>query len=250
MQCEASFTGYCDGLVDEYDVMWQCRPRMKDLAKGHTAYDTIIKVAICEEHSIALADIHDCRMPVVPGWDKTDAMDNLCCYLPWKPIVWPEMDSEPEEKFNADYVPSWKKPKDDVCRYATFNNNELHSALLTYVNGFTFGGFAYHCCDDCYLKEPSWRDEGAVYSAGLAPEDGIIDMVTANPKMAMERNAFKKSPLELIDFLIEELKESTAEYSQYSEYVRYHEDGTARMNIRTLTRIKKEIMEVMDVYAN
>jgi hypothetical protein len=237
--CEASlYEPCCQGQLSEYKVVWHVRPRMKDLAKGYGFYDSTIQVMLCSEHHNAIAETNDMavgKLPELYGWDEADALDGLVCNLKSKP-------------YQAAHKHTAVQQSVVVCRYLSFNNNELHTALLTYVNGFTWPTFEYHCCDECYMKKPTWRDYGDVYMASLVPIENIIEMVKANPALAMERNAFNKSPLDLIPFLIEELKYSTAEYGD--EYVRCHEDGTARRNIRILKELQLEIMEIMDTYAN
>jgi hypothetical protein len=266
MKCEAANYGKCGGPLTAESVVWHVRPRHKDLARGHCPHDTTLQVDICTKHHKQITDQYCNRttLPDVYGWDKWDALDGLTARLHYT-------------GFNPIYCACQSRIKDTVsetgactkhcisliesgahanwyrckcsepvkCICDTYDNNDLHWFLLTYVNGFNFGnsnGDYYHC-DACV--QPSWRDTHEFYKNSLMPEEAILSIAKKDPRLIYQKNAKGISPFGLIEPMIEHL-----EYVREEYYVKSAESGWAGSNVNTLTKIKKGLMLLLDSYTN
>jgi hypothetical protein len=259
-QCEAAGYGVCDGHLTEHVVVWHVRPRMKDLAKGHTPCNTTLPVVLCEHHYKRICNHYtDGKLPAVPGWDKADALDGLIgCHLEYTGLqseYCMYCDCRQKKTFSETGActkacqnmtaidPNWQhcfcqRPVRCICE--SFGNNKLHWAVLTYVNGMDY---AIYNCPACV--RPSWRDSDEYYKAGLAPVKTILGMAAKQPECLMHRNCLGETPLSLIQSMVESLQMTSEDgYVKYAEY-RY-----AKANMAALTEIKKEFMEILDAYAN
>ena len=251
-KCEAEYYGKCGGQLHDHDVVYHCRPRSKDLTRGHEPFDQTKQVVLCEGHYKRISQDYEGKLPELYGWDFEDALDGLTCRLHYTGV--------PERVFCVDCTfpvkatitetglctntcsimqtlkrdDDWKwecmchKPVECIC--ASFNNNALHWAILTYVNGFNS---AYYCMACIH---PSWRDSYEEYKSGLYNIELIIAMAQTSPELLVEKNANGKTPLDLIPEMIESL-----EYTLDDEYLKYAESCRARSNINDLNKIKKEL---------
>ena len=253
MKCEAENYGKCGGPLITESVVWHVRPRQKDLARGHSERDTTLNVDICAKHHKQITDQYCNRttLPDVYGWDKWDALDGLTAYLHYT-------------GFNPVYCACLCRIKDTVsetgactkccislveqgakwykCRCAepvvcicdSFGNNELHWALLTYVNGFSFCEYetSSYSCDACV--QPSWRDTHEFYKNSLVSEEEIMAIAQKNPQLIYQENAKGITPFALIEPMIKHL-----EYVRKDDYVKCAESGWAGSNIHTLVKIKR-----------
>ena len=256
--CEAEYYGKCGGQIQQHNVVYHCRPRSKDLTRGHGPFDETAQVLLCDGHFKRIAADYEGNLPELFGWDFADALEGLTCRLQHTgntPVSCTHcslcvQETRTETGACSDFCArmtklnagDWRCSCADQleCTCARFQNNTLHWALLTYVNGFEY---MYYDCDACV--RPSWRDAHEEYKAGLATEEEIIKMAKANPELIFQKNAQGKTPLDLIPEMIESL-----EFTLESEYLKYAESGWAGSNSYTLKQIKKELMEVLDVYAN
>jgi hypothetical protein len=253
MKCEAENYGKCGGPLTTESVVWHVRPRQKDLARGHSEHDTTLQVDICAKHHKQITDQYCNRttLPDLYGWDKWDALDGLTAYLHYT-------------GFNPVYCACLCRIKDTVsetgactkccislveqgatwykCRCAepvvcicdSFGNNELHWALLTYVNGFNFyeEEISSYSCDACV--QPSWRDTHEFYKNSLVSEEEIMAIAQKNPHLIYQENAKGMTPFALIEPMIEHL-----EYVRKDDYVKCAESGWAGSNIHSLMKLKR-----------
>lgn len=257
-RCDAEYYGKCGGQIHGREVVYHCRPRSKDLIRGHGPFDETAQVLLCDGHFKRIAADYEGKLPELYGWDFADSLEGLTCHLQYTGYnpdscahccfrvqetrtetgACSELCIELTKIRKGDFHCSCAEPLECTC--ASFQNNTLHWALLTYVNGFEY---EYYDCDAC--ARPSWRDTHEEYKIGLETEEGIIQMAKANPELILQKNAQSKTPLDLISEMIESLK-----YTLEGEYLKCAESGWAGSNIDTLKQIKKELMEVLDVYAN
>jgi hypothetical protein len=256
MKCEAENYGKCGGPLTTESVVWHVRPRQKDLARGHYEHDTTLDVDICAKHHKQITDQYCNRttLPDLYGWDKWDALDGLTAYLHYT-------------GFNPVYCACLCRIKDTVsetgactkccislveqgaewykCRCAepvvcicdSFGNNELHWALFTYVNGFNFYEeevSSSYSCDACV--QPSWRDTHEFYKNSLVSEEAIMAIAQKDPGLIYQENAQGMTPFALIEPMIKHL-----EYVRKDDYVKCAESGWAGSNIRSLTKLKREL---------
>ncbi len=253
MKCEAENYGKCGGPLTTESVVWHVRPRQKDLARGHYERDTTLDVNICAKHHKQITDQYCNRttLPDLYGWDKWDALDGLTAYLHYT-------------GFNPVYCACLCRIKDTVsdtgactksceslleqgarwytcrctepvvCTCASFGNNELHWALLTYVNGFNFyeEEISSYSCDACV--QPSWRDTHEFYKNSLVSEEEIMAIAQKDPRLIYQENAKGMTPFALIEPMIKHL-----EYVRKDYYVKCAESGWAGSNIHGLVKIKR-----------
>ncbi len=257
-KCEAEYYGKCGGQIQQREVVYHCRPRSKDLIRGHGPFDETAQVLLCDGHFKRIAADYEGKLPELYGWDFVDSLECLtnrleytgynpvscahCCFRVQETRTKTGACSNACISFKKNYVGQFNCTCADQleCICASFQNNALHWALLTYVNGFEY---EVYDCDAC--PRPSWRDTHEEYKVGLETEENIVNMAKANPKLIFQKNAQGKTPLELISEMIESL-----EYTLEGEYLKCAESGWAGCNINTLDQIKKELIEVLDVYAN
>jgi len=261
-KCDAQYYGKCGGKLHEYPVTYHCRPRQKDLARGHGSYDTTEKVVLCEGHYTQISGAEENKqLPELYGWDFTDSLEWLTGklkYTGYKPRFCEDCGFHVQEmntetgacskmcitlmEMNKRFGGTIPCTCADalVCNCAIHENNKIHWAVLTYVNGFDFNEYE---CEACV--RPSWRDTHDAYTYGLCTETDLITMAKENPELLLQENAHGKTPMNLIPLLIEAL-----EYTLEVPYLKCAESGWARSNIATLENIKKELMEVLDQYAN
>jgi hypothetical protein len=261
-KCIAEYYGKCGGRISEHEVVWHVRPRSKDLQKGHGPSETTLNVCLCAEHYVRISKQYNSlnRLPELYGWDEADALDGLTCYLHYtgfNPTYCAHCSGLEKTtvsetgactkackaifKMGVEWIQCHcRDPVECVC--ASFANNELHWAILTYIHGFDFDFNRYDCagCD-----RPSWRDTHEYYKNGLVDTSVILDLAAKNPALILEKNAFEKTPLTIIDPIIESLVEMSKE-----PYRKSAECGWAGYNIACLKDIKKGLIEVLDVYAN
>jgi hypothetical protein len=257
-KCEAEYYGRCAGHLKEHDIVYHCRPRSKDLTRGHGPFDQTKQVVLCDGHFKRIAADYENKLPELYGWDFTDALDGLTCrleYIGGHVVYCPHCDFKMRHTYSdtgacnatcqllSNIGADWdhcicNRLMECVC--ASHKNNKLHWALLTYVNGFQYDEYECDACD-----RPSWRDSHEEYKAGLVTEEVIIAMAKKNPELILQKNNNGKTPLILIPLMVESLK-----CSLDGEFLKSAEDGWGRSNIKTLEKIKKELIEVLDVYAN
>jgi hypothetical protein len=259
-ECVAERYGKCGGQMQTCELVYHCRPRAKDLDRGHAAYDDKLKVLLCEKHQTDIAE-HEANkhLPEVYGWDITDALDGMTSRLKYtgKPdnvycehctLRQQPSDSETGactencifmQKMYGDSEYKWQckcnEPYECLC--ASYNNNAVHWAVLTYVNGFEYETYNCEACDG---DRPSWRDLHTHYKDYLVKKEKIVSMAKANPELLLEKNANDKTPLELIPEMIASLEETIK-----GEYLKCAEYGWAKSNIDNLNEIKKRLMEVL-----
>ena len=212
--CVASYMNRCSDDLETYNVVFHCRPREKDLARGHGPYDDTLQVGICSyHHNKILANVpedEERRLPEIYGCYEQDALS----------ILTQDLDREEAE-----------------CCCERFGNNELHEAIIVHSRG----GFEIdtdYYCEACEHEHPSWRDEHEVFFGALKPRDEIERMIENRPDMLLEQNKFGKTPYQIIPELIETLEES-----RNGEYVKYHEQGKAGANAQLLRDIRAMIMQ-------
>jgi hypothetical protein len=259
-KCEAEYYGKCGGHLHQRDVVYHCRPRSKDLTRGHGPFDETAQVVLCDGHFKRICADYEGKLPELYGWDFADSLECLTGRLEYtghNPKSCTHcgfylQDMRTETGACSEFCISMTKKyggsdwhcscaEQLECSCASFQNNDLHWALLTYINGFEYEDYA---CDAC-CDHPSWRDSHEVYKAGLATKADIVAMANANPERILQKNTQGKTPMELIPEMIDSL-----EYTLNGEYLKCAESGWARSNIHTLLIIKKELMEVLDAYAN
>jgi hypothetical protein len=261
-KCDAQYYGKCGGKLYEYPIVYHCRPRQKDLSRGHGASDSIEKVVLCEGHYNQIAGAEENKqLPELYGWDFDDSLDGLTGklkYTGFKPRFCEDCGFHVQEiqtetgacsktcitlmELNKKFGGTIPCTCADtlVCTCANHANNNIHWALLTYVNGFDYNDYD---CDACF--RPSWRDSHEEYKYGLCTKEDLIAMAKANPELLLKQNAHDKTPMDLIPLLIASL-----EYTLEEPYLKCAESGWARSNIAVLDSIKKELMEVLADYAN
>lgn len=257
INCEAECYGKCGGHLNEHDLIWHVRPRSKDLDRGHSAYDTTIKVFLCAEHTKRISVNHYGSLPELYGWDKWDALDGLTCrldYTGFNPTYCEHCFGR--EKTTVSETGACSKTCKNLtgidfdwwhcicqtpvkCSCADFNNNKLHWAILTYGNGFD----REYNCEACVL--PSWRDSHEHYEDGLVKEEDILKIARADPRLIYQKNAHGNTPLKLIRQLIELMLDA-----KECEYVKSAEYSCAGSNIRALEKIEKELLIVLNLYSN
>ena len=259
MKCEAKSYGKCGGHENMHEVVWHVRPRQKDYTKGHDAYDTTLSVCLCAKHSerIRLAADNNGRLPELYGWDKWDALDGLTCkleYVGYHPVFCPACDCLQKTTGSETGACTWTcktltelgaewdhchcaKPVECIC--ANYNNNKLHWAILSYGNGFSY----QYECEACV--RPSWRDGDHEYAQGLISVEDVLQIAKTDPRLIYEKNANGITPLQFIRPLIHLLLDTRKD-----EYVKYAEYSWAGFNAHKLEKIEKELMAILDVYAN
>lgn len=261
-KCDAQYYGKCGGKLYEYSVVYHCRPRHKDLSRGHGPSDSIEKVVLCEGHYNQIAGAEENKqLPELYGWDFDDSLDGLTGklkYTGFKPRFCDDCGFHVREMQTETGACSktcinlmelnkihgctltCTCAETLVCNCASFQNNNLHWALLTYVNGFEY---EHYDCDACV--RPSWRDTHDQYKYGLCLETDLIAMAKANPELLLQQNMKGKTPMDLIPEMIDSL-----EYTLRCDYLKCAESGWARSNIADLEFIKAELIELLDEYAN
>jgi len=211
-KCTASYLNRCSDDLQVYDVVYHCRPREKDLVRGHGPYDDTLQVGICNYHyNKILANVPEDEercLPEIYGWDECDALSDLTHELRWEP---------------------------DYCKCERFRNNELHEALIAHSRG-RFEIETVYYCDACEHNHPSWRAELEVFFGALKSRDEIEHMIVNRPDMLLERNLFGKTPYQIISELIK-----TLEKSRHGPFVKYHEQGKAGANAESLRSIREMI---------
>jgi len=249
-QCEAEYYGKCGGQLRQREVMYHCRPRSKDVVRGHGPFDETAQVVLCDGHFKRICADYEGKLPELYGWDFADSLECLTAKLKYTGYPssvfcvhcsFPIKDTETEtgictdtcillQEIHKNNGPAWECkcaiPIECVC--ASYNNNHLHWALLTYVNGFEFNDYK---CDAC--SRPSWRDSHKEYLDGLSDISVIIEMCRSNLELLLEKNAKGKTPLDLIPEMIASLEETLAD-----EYLKCAEYGWANSNIMGLEKIR------------
>jgi hypothetical protein len=251
-KCDAEYYGKCGGKLYEYPVVYHCRPRQKDLSRGHGASDSIEKVVLCEGHYNKISSAEENKqLPELYGWDFADSLECLtgklqhtgfkihfCDYCGFhtremrtdtgacskRCIMMTELSEGKWDCICAETL---------VCTCAIHANNPLHWALLTYVNGFDINDYA---CEACV--RPSLSDSLDQYEHGLIPKETIIAMAKENPELMLEENAYGKTPMDLIPLMITALQWTLEETS-----LKCAERGWAESNIGVLDYIKIELEE-------
>lgn len=146
----------------------------------------------------------------------------------------------------SDWCRKWS---DNKCKCTTpvecicdsFNNNQLHWAVLSYINGFTWPHHYYRC--ECCIA-PSWRKDQIAYKKGLVSLEVILAITKANPELALARNVCDKTPIALISTLIAVLRGVIG-----NKFINCSEDKWANHNLKALFKIEKEILAIVeDVY--
>jgi hypothetical protein len=259
-ECFAVNYGSCGGYLNTHCIDWHCRPRSKDLSRGHGSYTDTTTVVLCDSHEKQIKEKNkNNKLPELYGWDLTDALDGLTCDLTYTGSSVTEchycnfkqktMGTETGacsyvckslSKMGADWdYCHCSKPVTCIC--PALENNELHWAVFTYVNGFQYLG--KYDCEACIY--PSWRDSHDEYKSGLVPVETILELAKKLPYLLLQRNIQNQTPLTMIPPLIE-LLQSESE----SEYAKCAEVGWANSNINNLQKIKQEFIEILDAYAN
>jgi hypothetical protein len=261
-ECFAVNYGPCGGHLNTREVKWHCRPRAKDLCRGHGAYDETTNVVLCASHEKQIKEKNENNMlPELYGWDLKDALDGLVCDLTHTSYELLNRNCDHclcrqktmgTETGACSYVcqslgkmgADWdychcSKPVTCIC--PTLQNNALHWAVFTYVNGFQYMG--EYDCDACL--RPSWRDSHEEYKSGLVPIKTIMELANKHPNMILERNIQNQTPLTMIQPMIELLTEEAN-----GDYVKCAEMGWANSNISKLKEIKNGFIEILDAYAN
>ena len=123
-------------------------------------------------------------------------------------------------------------PVECICE--SFHNNQLHWAVLSYINGFTWPHHYYRC--ECCIA-PSWRKDPDAYKKGLVSLEVIIAVAKANPELALTRNVCGKTPISLISSLIDILRVIIG-----YNFNNCAEDKWANHNLKALFKIEKEIL--------
>ena len=258
--CEAQYYGNCGGHLTKRQIIWHCRPRSKDLCKGHGAYDATAEIILCNGHYKQITDLYENQqLPELYGWDLKDAMDGLTIgltYTGYNPVNCEHcfclQKTMGTETGACSYVcqslatmgADWEhchcsKPVECIC--PTLQNNEIHWAVFTYVNGFQYLG--PHDCNACL--RPSWRDSHEDYKRELVPISTILEMASQKPHLLLQRNIQNKTPLTMIQPMIELLIEESEDY-----YAKCAQIGWAKSNITKLNEIKTGFIEILDAYAN
>jgi hypothetical protein len=262
LKCVAVNYGPCGGHLNTHPIIWHCRPRSKDLLKGHVAYDSTTNMVLCVSHEKQIKNKNENNMlPELYGWDLTDALDwlvgnltytsdellnRICDHCEFRQKTMGTETGACSSTCQAltNMGADWdhcrcSKPVTCIC--PTLQNNELHWAVFTYVNGFQDLG--EYDCNAC--MRPSWRDGYEEYKNGLTPIEAIMELAKKNPNMILERNIQNQTPLTMIQPIIELLMEEAEDY-----YAKPSQIGFANSNMTTLKEIKKGFMEVLDAYAN
>ena len=127
-------------------------------------------------------------------------------------------------------------PVECICE--SFHNNQLHWAVLSYINGFTWPHHYYRC--ECCIA-PSWRKDPDAYKKGLVRLEVIIAVAKANPELALTRNVCGKTPISLISSLIDILRVIIG-----YNFNNCAEDKWANHNLKALFKIEKEILAIVE----
>jgi hypothetical protein len=242
----------------EQEVHWRVRPTIEDWATGYT--NRLLKVCVCAEHQLRITEQYNetQTLPELYGVDEADAINGLVGYLHYTGLnpeacqhchglVKKTVSATGECTRACKLITEIRgMDKEDPtqcyckqCCCASYANNALHWAILSYVNGFDYNEYKCEACD-----RASWRDTHDYYKKNLIPAQVVIDLATKNPARILEKNKDGKTPLALIEPLIESLVGTRED-----EYVKCAEYGWAGHNLETLKTIKKGLMEVLDVYA-
>ena len=250
-KCVAENYGKCGGQLRDRDVLFHCRPRSKDLTRGHEPFDQTKQVILCDGHFKRISDDYENKqLPELYGWDFADALDGLTCRLQhtWRtPLFCLHCNCKMKDTVTetgachdtcislTQHGAQWdhcrcNKPVTCVCQ--TFKNNPLHWAILTYGNGFQ-REYECHAC-----IRPSWRDSYDIYKSGLVDETTILQIAKERPNLIYQKNAHGITPIQLIRRLIDLLISVRAD-----DYVKHAEYGLAGNNIATLEKIAKKIKE-------
>lgn len=255
-KCEVEYYGKCGGKLRQREVVYHYRPRPKYLKGGS---DEIAFVTLCDGHVKEIKSNNEDKLPELYGWDFADALDGLTYKLKYTglpPTVFCVHCTFPMQLTRSETGACTEmcivdetvdqlqclcnEPIECVC--ASYNNNALHWGLLTYVNGFDYKVYGCRACD---LGRPSWRDLRSEYADGLNDIDALLGMAKANPELILQKNANGKTPLDLIPEMIESIEETLTGY-----FLKSAENGWGQSNKAGLEKIKKGLIEVLDVYAN
>ena len=247
MSCLAEGYGQCIGSLTSYAVKWLVQPN----ECNHAAY---IPVCICADHHRQIINEYSSKtFPEVYGATEAEALKRLlhrlhytglnptyCEHCNCREKVAGVCDETCVKLVSlyADWECLCNKPVECVC--ASFENNPLHWAILTHVNGFDYDNYDCNAC-----IQPCWRDTHEFYAKGLVDKEAIVAIAQRDPKLIYQKNAQGKSPLMLIPELIDSLL-LTIE----GEYLKHAEYRWARCNSDTLQNIQKELMVILDAYAN
>ena len=226
-RCAAeSYGAKCCGQLTAHNVIYNY-----PLYPGRVAEPSTISVPLCVSHydQITAVPENNNSLPELYGYCSDDLLDGLFAGL---------ADAEVE----AEVVK--EKKAEEICRCSSFNNNELHTAILTYLNGFEWRMPNYTCAA-CVPSHPSCISEFDTYLASLTSRIAIAEMVKNNPKLTMERNAYNTTPIELMSLISSELVMCTY---RKNPYVMSFENEFACINIEFLKQIRRDIMEVMKPY--
>lgn len=255
-ECFAVHYGPCGGHLNTRSIIWHCRPRSKDLCRGHGPYDDTTNVVLCDSHEKQIKEKNENNeLPELYGWDLKDALDGLTCDLTHTGSAVTHCDHCDYEKKTmgtetgaCSYVcqslckmgADWEYchcSKPIACICPTLQNNALHWAVFTYVNGFQHLG--EYDCEAC--MRPSWRDGHEEYKNGLTPIKTIMKLAKKQPELLLQRNIQNQTPLTMIPPMIELLQLDSEE-----EYAKCEEVGWANSNIAALEKIKKYLSTVLD----
>ena len=127
-------------------------------------------------------------------------------------------------------------PVECICE--SFHNNQLHWAVLSYINGFTWPHHYYRC--ECCIA-PSWRKDPDAYKRGLVSLEVVIAVAKANPELALTRNVCGKTPISLISSMIDILRVIIG-----YNFNNCAEDKWANHNLKALFKIEKEILAIVE----
>lgn len=70
----------CTGEVKTYQVVFECRPKIKDLNKGERCEFHNCLIDLCDNHYNRIKKENHGKLPTFIGWDTWDAMDTISYY--------------------------------------------------------------------------------------------------------------------------------------------------------------------------
>jgi len=250
-KCQVENYGKCCGQLRDREVMYHCRPRSKDLTRGHEPFDQIRQVLLCDGHFKRISDDYENKqLPELYGWDFADALDGLTYRLQHTvrtALLCLHCDCKMKDTVTetgacndtcislTQHGAQWdhcrcNQPVTCVCE--SFKNNPLHWAILTYGNGFQ----REYECDACI--RPSWRDSQDIYKSGLVDDNTIIQIAKERPNLIYKKNAHGITPIQIIRKMIDLLIDARED-----EYVKSVAYGQAGHNITILEKIAKKLKE-------
>ena len=129
------------------------------------------------------------------------------------------------------------------CICESFQNNELHWAVLSYVKGFKYrkhyNYYFCNCCDDS--QQLVWCDftlANIHLREAVVDKKNILKMIADNPNLLWEKNICGITPISLINVVIDILRDTSINAS-------HHEQIYADVLLSLLSQVKREVASMI-----